>query len=65
MAEGSIKWLMSKGFGYIRTENENDLFFQSSSLQGIEFDKLHEGQKVSYTETQTPKCPCAVNVKPV
>jgi CspA family cold shock protein len=65
MAEGSIKKLMDKGFGFIKTGGEKDLFFHSSSLQGVSFDDLHEGQKVSFTEGRGPKGPCAENVKPV
>ena len=65
MAEGSIKRLTDRGFGFIDTGKEKDLFFHSSSLQGVSFEELREGQKVSYTEGQSPKGPCAENVKPV
>ena len=65
MAEGTIKKLTDKGFGFIKTGGEKDLFFHSSSLQGVSFEELREGQKVSYTEGQGPKGPCAENVKPV
>ncbi len=64
MAEGSIKWLMDKGFGFIKTESERELFFHSSSLDGVDFNDLREGQKVSYSEGRTPQCRCAVKVKP-
>ncbi len=65
MAEGTIKRLTDRGFGFINTGKEKDLFFHSSSVQGVSFDELHVGQKVSYTEGQGPKGPCAENVKPV
>ena len=65
MAEGSIKKLTYKGFGFIKTGAEKDLFFHSSNVQGVSFDDLHEGQKVSFTEGRGPKGPCAENVKPV
>ncbi len=65
MAEGIIKRLTDKGFGFISTGGEKDLFFHSSSVQEVSFDDLHEGQKVSYTEGQSPKGPRAENVKPV
>ena len=65
MAEGTIKRLTSKGFGFIDRGTEKDLFFHSSSVQGISFEQLHEGQKVSFTEGRRPKGPCAENVKPV
>ena len=65
MAEGTIKKLIDKGFGFIKTDGTKDLFFHSSSLQGVEFEELQVGQKVSYTEGQSPKGPCAENVKPI
>ena len=65
MAEGTIKKLIAKGFGFISTGKEKDLFFHSSAVQGVRFEELHEGQKVSYTEGQSPKGPCAENVTPV
>ncbi|MGA2063253.1 MAG: cold shock domain-containing protein [Thermoguttaceae bacterium] len=65
MAEGIIKKLTNKGFGFIKTESDKDLFFHSSALQGVSFDELHEGQKVSYTEGRGQKGPCAENVKPI
>jgi cold shock protein len=65
MAEGTIKKLTDKGFGFINTGKEKDLFFHSSSLQGVSFNDLKEGQKVSYTEGRGQKGPCAENVKPI
>ena len=65
MAEGTIKRLTDKGFGFISTGGGDDMFFHSSSLQGVSFDALHEGQKVSYTEGRGPKGPRAENVTPV
>ncbi len=63
MAEGTIKRLMDKGFGFINTGKEKDLFFHSSNLQGVSFEELREGQKVSFSEGQGPKGPQAENVK--
>jgi CspA family cold shock protein len=65
MAEGTIKKLIDKGFGFIKTTGPKDIYFHSSALQGVTFDQLEVGQKVSYTEGQSPKGPCAENVKPV
>lgn len=63
MADGTIKKLTDKGFGFINTGKEKDLFFHSSALQGVRFDDLHEGQRVTFTEGRGPKGPCAENVK--
>jgi CspA family cold shock protein len=65
MAEGTIKKLIDKGFGFIKTTGPKDIYFHSSALQGVTFDQLEVGQKVSYTEGTSPKGPCAENVKPV
>ena len=63
MAEGTIKRLTDKGYGFIDTGGNSDLFFHMSSLEGIHYDELQEGQRVSYTEGQGPKGPRAENVK--
>jgi cold shock protein len=65
MAEGTIKRLTDKGFGFISTGADKDMFFHSSSVEGTSFEALHEGQKVSFTEGRGPKGPRAENVKPV
>jgi CspA family cold shock protein len=65
MAEGTIKRLTDRGFGFIDTGNDEDIFFHSSSLEGVSYDELQEGQRVSYTEGRGPKGPRAENVKPV
>lgn len=62
MAEGTIKKLTDKGFGFINTGKTKDLFFHSSSVEGTSFEQLREGQQVSYTEGQGPKGPCAEHV---
>jgi CspA family cold shock protein len=63
MAEGTIKRLTDKGFGFINTGKAKDLFFHSSQLVGVRFDELREGQKVSFNEGQGQKGPQAENVQ--
>jgi CspA family cold shock protein len=63
MSEGTIKRLTDKGFGFIDTGAEKDLFFHSSSLEGVSYEELNEGQRVSFNEGQGQKGPCAENVK--
>jgi cold shock protein len=63
MAEGIISKLMTKGYGFIKREDGKDLFFHSSAVQGVTFNDIHLGQKVSYTEGLGAKGPCAENVK--
>jgi cold shock protein len=64
MAQGTIKKLTDKGFGFIDTQSGKDLFFHSSNLEGVSYQDLHEGQRVSYNEGSGPKGPRAENVKP-
>jgi CspA family cold shock protein len=63
MAEGTIKRLTDKGFGFIDTGSDKDMFFHHSSLDGVRYEELREGQRVSFTEGQGPKGPRAENVK--
>ena len=65
MAEGTIKRLTDRGFGFLDTGSDKDLFFHSSTLDGVSYEELQEGQRVSYNEGHGPKGPCAEDVKPV
>ena len=63
MPEGTIKRLTDKGFGFISNESGNDFFFHMSAVEGVRFEELREGQKVSYNEGRGPKGPRAENVR--
>lgn len=63
MSEGTIKRLTDKGFGFISTSSGTDIFFHMSSVEGIRFDELREGQKVAFNEGRGPKGPRAENVR--
>ncbi len=63
MPEGKIKRLTDKGFGFIESGSGNDLFFHMSAVEGVRFEELREGQKVSYNEGRGPKGPRAENVR--
>ena len=63
MAEGTIKRLTDRGFGFIDTGSGKDLFFHSSDLEGVSYEELQVGQRVAYTEGSGPKGPRAENVK--
>jgi len=63
VAEGNIKRLTDKGFGFISTDSGRDLFFHSSALQGVSFDELQTGQRVEYVESEGPKGPRAESVR--
>ena len=60
---GTIKTLTEKGFGFISREGESkDLFFHSKELNGVMFDELKVGDKVSFEVIDTEKGPAATNV---
>lgn len=63
MAEGTIKRLTDKGFGFIDVGSGKDLFFHSSSVVGVSYDELREGQEVTFNEARSEKGPCAENVQ--
>ncbi len=65
MSEGIIKRLTNKGFGFIRTDQGNDIFFHRSNVEGTTFEELRENQRVSYVEAVGPKGPRAENVRVV
>lgn len=62
---GIIKRLNTeKGFGFITPDGgDKDVFFHSSSLVGVVFADLHEGDKVSFETEESEKGPRATNVK--
>jgi CspA family cold shock protein len=39
---------MDRGFGFIKTEDETDIFFHRNNLEGVEFNGLREGQEVEF-----------------
>ena len=47
MDKGTIKKLMAT-YGFIKTENEEEVFFHSNDLEGVEFNSLSEGQEVEF-----------------
>ena len=49
MNTGIVKWFNAeKGFGFITTDNGNDVFVHFSAIQGDGFKSLEEGQAVSF-----------------
>ena len=64
MAEGTIKRLTDKGFGFIDTGDGKDIFFHMSNLESVTYEELREGQRVTFNEGKGPKGPRAENVKP-
>ena len=63
MAEGTIKRMTDKGFGFIEDGTGKDMFFHSSAVEGVRYEELREGKQVSYNVGQGPKGPRAENVR--
>ena len=65
MSQGTIKKLVSdRGFGFI-SGDEGEVFFHMSTVTGVTFESLHEGQRVEYSTSMGPKGRKAETVKPV
>jgi CspA family cold shock protein len=43
---------MDRGYGFIKTEEEEDLFFHRNDIEGVEFTSLSEGQEVEFEKSQ-------------
>ena len=52
MPKGTIRRLMDRGYGFIITEQEEDLFFHRNDVEGVEFASLSEGQEVEFEKGQ-------------
>ncbi len=63
---GTIKRLVSdKGFGFILASDGNEYFFHNNTYTNTHFNKLREGQNVTFEKGQGPKGPRGENVKVV
>ncbi|UCG07722.1 MAG: cold shock domain-containing protein [Desulfobacterales bacterium] len=64
MAEGRIKWYSEKkGYGFIETDTEGDVFVHSSGIKDHGFFTLQKLDRVSFEIKETPRGRQAVNVK--
>ena len=53
---GSVKWFNdAKGFGFITTDDNEDVFIHHSEIQGEGFKTLEEDQRVEFTVGETAK----------
>jgi len=63
--QGTIKRVVrDRGFGFIRSTEGREVFFHRSSLQGLNFDTLKEGDAVEFDIEDGPKGPRAASVRP-
>lgn len=61
---GTIKTLVvEKNFGFITPEDgSKDIFFHATSLSGVQFSELKQGDAVSFDVEESEKGPRAANV---
>ena len=53
---GSVKWFNdAKGFGFITTDDGEDVFIHHSEIQGEGYKSLEEDQRVEFTVETTDK----------
>lgn len=61
---GTVKWFNSqKGFGFITTQEGNDVFVHYSGIKEDGFKTLEEGQEVEFDVTEGQKGEQAINVR--
>ncbi len=66
MSEGTVKWFNdSKGFGFIQTDDGQDVFVHQTEIKMEGFRTLPQGSRVQFEITQGPKGPKATNVMAV
>jgi CspA family cold shock protein len=64
MPKGTItRLIVDRGFGFIRTEQGEDLFFHRNELEGVDYNSLREGQQVEFQVAEGPDSSCAVKVR--
>ncbi len=60
---GTVKWFNAeKGYGFITSEEGNDVFAHFSQIQSEGYKTMDEGNKVTFDVVNGPKGPQAENI---
>jgi CspA family cold shock protein len=63
---GRIKKIIpDRGFGFVRADDGNEVFFHRTELTAVDFDALQEGEQVTFDIVESPKGPRARNLQKV
>jgi cold shock protein len=63
MANGKVKWFSNqKGYGFLQTDDGEDIFVHFSAIQTEGFKTLAQGQEVDFEISEGPKGTQAANV---
>jgi len=64
VASGRIKKIIpDRGFGFVRADDGNEVFFHRTELTAVDFDTLQEGESVTFDIVESPKGPRARNIQ--
>lgn len=56
MADGTVKTVTDRGFGFIQPESgQEDVFFHRSALVDVTFEQLRQGDRVTFTAENDPR----------
>lgn len=61
--KGTVKWFNAeKGYGFIQTDEGQDVFVHYSAIEGEGFKSLEDGEPVEFSVTEGNRGPQAANV---
>lgn len=64
MVAGRIKKIIpDRGFGFVRGDDGNEVFFHRTEVTATDFDSLEEGEAVTFDVVDSPKGPRAKNLQ--